>query len=107
VSSNARENKHFPSIVLWIHGCDDVIVTHTRPTDQGVNHMLECLDGPNGCEGEVELRMPLSGTGKPFPRCDHHWDLRLDRQEQINNRYPAQPPSDFDPMYAGERWDED
>jgi hypothetical protein len=68
---------------------------------------LRCLDGPNDCEGGVEYRFPLSGTGKSFPRCDHHWLKRLDVQEEINQRYPTLPPSDFDPMYAGERWDED
>lgn len=69
---------------------------------------LECLDRHDGeCEGPVEYRHPLSGTGKPFPRCDHHWDKRLDVQAGINRRYPDQatPPSDFDPSFAGESWD--
>jgi hypothetical protein len=69
--------------------------------------MPECLDGPSGCRGTVEYRMPLTSTGKSFPRCDHHWEERLETQEAINNRYPVMPPRDFDPMYAGERWDED
>lgn len=70
----------------------------------------ECLDFfKGGCEGPVEYRTALSGTGRSFPRCDHHWAERLEIQEGINERYPDSPlpPSDFDPYYAGERWNED
>ena len=70
----------------------------------------DCLDFHLGnCSGEVEYRMPLSGTGKSFPRCDQHWSERLDIQAGINRRYPdsPMPPSDFDPTYAGETWDDD
>ena len=67
----------------------------------------ECLDGSADCYGAVEYRMPLSGTGKSFPRCDMHWSERLDRQAEIDARYPVNAPSDFDPYYAGESWDED
>lgn len=71
------------------------------------NELLECLDSSRGgCEGAVEFRMPLSGTGRAFPRCDAHWEARLLEQERINERYPEQPPADFDPAYAGESWDE-
>lgn len=68
-----------------------------------------CLEAGPECRGPVEYRMPLSGTGRAFPRCDHHWDKRLDEQERINRSYPDSPlaPSWFDPTYAGERWDED
>ena len=64
-----------------------------------------CLDGPEGCEGVVEYRDALSGTGRMFPRCDKHWDHPLNQQAEINRRYPEQQPSDFDPTYAGESWD--
>ena len=70
----------------------------------------ECLDAgmyPDDCDGEVEYRMPLSGTGRSFPRCEKHWDARLIRQQEINERYPHNAPSDFDPSYAGEVWGED
>ena len=70
----------------------------------------DCLDHHLGnCAGEVEFRMPLSGTGKSFVRCDQHWSERLDIQAGINERYPDSPfaPSDFDPTYAGEVWDYD
>lgn len=67
-----------------------------------------CLnDYEGGCDGAVEYRFPLSGTGKSFPRCDKHWSDRLDLDDQLRNRYPVHAPSDFDPAYAGERWDED
>lgn len=68
---------------------------------------LECLDGPEDCAGAVEYRYPLSGTGRSFVRCDAHWDKRLAVQEGIDRRYPSHQPSDFDPSYAGESWDED
>lgn len=68
---------------------------------------LECLNSSDECKGAVEYRMPLSGTGKSFPRCDKHWSDRLDVQEGINRRYPVHAPADFDPYYAGESWDED
>lgn len=71
-----------------------------------------CIDstGTRGdCEGKVEYRTPLSPSGKSFPRCDKHWELRLKKQEALNRRYPDSPtpPADFDPLYAGESWDED
>lgn len=71
---------------------------------------IECLDGHKGsCSGKVEYRMPLSSSGTSFPRCDHHWARRLMEQERIDRLYPDTPlpPTDFDPTYAGERWDED
>ncbi len=68
---------------------------------------LTCLDADATCEGAVEYRTALSCTGRSFPRCDRHWQHRLDVQEGINARYPALPPADFDPAYAGEAWDEE
>jgi hypothetical protein len=69
---------------------------------------LDCLDAARGdCEGPVEYRLALSGTGRNFPRCDRHWAQRLDAQAGIDERYPQQQPSDFDPAYAGEQWEED
>jgi hypothetical protein len=70
---------------------------------------LECLDSHTDptCKGAVELRESLSGTGTRIARCDKHWRERLDLQDEINRRYPATAPADFDPYYAGESWDED
>lgn len=68
------------------------------------------LDGSDPCQGEIELRYPLSATGRSFPRCDRHWDKRLDEQERINRLYAPNSdcaPAGFDPSYAGERWDDD
>jgi hypothetical protein len=70
----------------------------------------ECLDSgreDDPCSGAVEYRMPLSGTGRSFPRCERHWEQRLKTQEEINERYPYHQPPDFDPMDAGEAWGED
>lgn len=67
-----------------------------------------CLDKPYGdCEGRVEYREPLTATGKSFPRCEKHWERRLVKQQEIQERYPHNAPADFDPAYAGERWDDE
>jgi hypothetical protein len=69
---------------------------------------LECLEQGPDCAGPVEYRMALSPSGRSFARCEHHFQLRLDEQDRINATYGGVcPPSDFDPLYAGERWDEE
>lgn len=81
----------------------------TEPLLDEYGEPLRCLDDydEDTCRGPVEYRMALSGTGRSFPRCEKHWDLRLDEQDRINQKYPVMQPADFDPGYAGERWDED
>ena len=73
--------------------------------------MESCLDdyGRDECAGEVEYRTPLSSSGVAFPRCDLHWDGRLDAQDRIDRDYPDcdTPPLWFDPLYAGEKWDDE
>lgn len=64
----------------------------------------ECMNGPEGCGGAVEYRMPLSGTGRSFPRCDGHWQERLDLENGLRERYPEHAPSDWSPYDAGEAW---
>lgn len=66
-----------------------------------------CLEHGADCAGPVEYRYALSDTGRSFPRCEHHWDLRLIEQERIAATYPSHAPRDFDPAYAGERWEDD
>jgi len=75
--------------------------------DEG--YEFECLDerGEDTCRGPLQYRTALSGTGKSFVRCDKHWGDRLRKQDEINRRYPHHQPSDFDPSYAGERWNDD
>jgi hypothetical protein len=80
---------------------------HFRERGMTVTEPLECLDSDSECQGAVEYRMALSGTGRSFPRCEKHWDDRLKVQEGINSRYPTMAPPDFDPLYAGEQWDDD
>lgn len=68
----------------------------------------DCIEnGTTPCHGAVEPRMSVNGSGMPFSRCDRHWNDRLDREDEIRRRYPQHQPADFDPTYAGERWDED
>lgn len=71
---------------------------------------LQCLEdhGEGTCRGPVEYR--YTGRGKSFPRCDVHWEKRLELEDRINrdyNPFGVAPPEGFDPAYAGERWDDD
>ena len=72
---------------------------------------MRCLDGPDGCGGEVSEYLTLFGSGMRFPRCEIHYAAYCARlqpkMDDIARRYPAQAPADFDPTYAGERWEED
>jgi hypothetical protein len=71
----------------------------------------ECMDDHRGdCDGDVEYRMNLSGTGVPTVRCDKHWGDRLDLQDEINRKYAPDsdvPPTGFREDDAGERWSDD
>lgn len=71
----------------------------------------DCLDGPAGCEGEVFERLTRSGSGMRFPRCEKHYVEYAERMDAVHaetrRRYPRSAPADFDPAYAGERWDDD
>ena len=62
----------------------------------------ECLDyNPDECEGLVEYRMPMSGTGRSFARCGFHFDVRMDMQQRISRDYGV-------PMfYDGSDYDSD
>jgi hypothetical protein len=69
---------------------------------------LRCLDGPADCAGPVEYRVTPDRTdGKPFARCEHHFELRLDQSERNLELMSPARPAWFDESYAGERWDED
>ena len=69
---------------------------------------LECLEEGNPhdkCRGTVTYCS--TGYGRAWPRCEHHFQGRLDREQTNRERYPMLQPHDFDPLYAGERWDDD
>ena len=69
---------------------------------------LECLDGPENCNGPVEMHS-LDGLNA-WPRCEFHFDARMDRYEASDlERYANSDvaPSWFDPELTGERWDDD
>jgi hypothetical protein len=69
---------------------------------------LECLDGPEGCKGPVEYRWtPDRDDFKTFPRCEAHFDKRLEQSEKNRELMSDVVPSWFDESYAGERWYED
>ena len=80
---------------------------HTTPALDAVDvDELRCINADYRCAGVVELRMPLSGTGRPFARCDFHWEARLAAQDRINELTAPIPAGWFDSSRAGERWDE-
>lgn len=66
-----------------------------------------CIAADGDCKGPVEYRMALSPTGKSFPRCEKHWQERLDFEDKLRERYPEQPPTDWSPDDAGESWGEE
>ncbi len=69
---------------------------------------FECLDGARGCGGRVEYRFTGDRDDlRTFPRCDVHFERRLDQAERNRELMSTVAPSWFDPAYAGERWDED
>jgi len=68
---------------------------------------LECIEGPEGCRGAVLMRWPGYGE-RSWPRCEHHANERLRREQAAMQRYPdLGPPADFDPLDAGESWHPD
>jgi hypothetical protein len=69
---------------------------------------MQCINdyGDGDCRGEVTY-YDVSGSGQAFPRCIHHLDEAIERDQAIRERYPVNAPADFDPYYAGERWDDD
>lgn len=73
----------------------------------------ECIDAREdlaSCQGEVFPRSSLTGV-TTTERCEHHYAQYVERTQprldEINRRYPERAPADFDPTYAGERWDEE
>ena len=68
-----------------------------------------CLDEGSStpCEGIVEYSS-LDGL-RFWPRCDTHFNIRLERYEDSIERYASSDvaPSWFDPADAGERWEDD
>ena len=48
---------------------------------------MTCLEENNECRGEVEPRPAMSPTGRWFPRCEGHFEKRLEEQERIVRTY--------------------
>lgn len=66
---------------------------------------LGCIGSETECRGKVEWHWPGHGI-RNFPRCEQHQMERIVAAEEERRRYPMLPPSDFDPGFAGERWDD-
>lgn len=68
--------------------------------------VLECMENPAECRGDVEYHSLDPGRAKAFPRCDFHWGERLRRREGSMEIYANSDvaPAWFDPTYAGEEW---
>ena len=79
-------------------------------TEDGRPDYESCLDfrDDGSCRGSVEF-MSVDGRGRAWPRCLTHRNARLDRYEGSIEQYAHSDviPSWFDPMDAGERWDDD
>ena len=99
---------------VWVRDTDGAL--NGPYADRGAaraDHTLECIDAhafdEGECRGSIELRPSLTGTGTPIPRCDLHWLARQERDERDRIDYPDSPipPAWFDPMAAGERWDDE
>jgi hypothetical protein len=69
----------------------------------------ECLDRhKGGCRGKVEYRlMPDRNDFKMFPRCEAHFETRLQEAERTLELLSDTRPAWFDEANAGERWEED
>jgi hypothetical protein len=69
----------------------------------------ECQDGHNERKGPCSgtLEDYYSAMGTHAVRCVKHMTAHYAVIDGINERYPQHAPSDFDPSYAGERWDDD
>ena len=78
----------------------------TERTDGMDTEPLTCLEQGADCRGPVEHRM-LPDNPRAFPRCEHHFELRLAKSEANLELMSATPAPWFDESYAGERWDED
>jgi hypothetical protein len=68
----------------------------------------DCINHDGTCEGDVEYHS--LGMGNAFPRCELHWEKRLESYENSElERYANSdvPPSWFDPDAIGERWEDD
>lgn len=82
------------------------------PTGESVEEVAECLEGPEGCKGEVAFReVPgreaFGLAPRSFPRCEAHYERACEVAQQTAERYGSiAPPSDFSPLDAGESWDE-
>ena len=73
-------------------------------------------DGPQVCSGPLELTVSKSGVTRVM-RCAAHAAAYYDRMDalerDVQSRFPGYdvpgsvPPPWFDPMMAGERWDDD
>lgn len=66
-----------------------------------------CVHYPSGnCAGPTLPRTSRSGLTHSL-KCDGCQDALDEQLDAIERRYPKQAPADFDPLYAGEVWDED
>lgn len=83
----------------------ETVTQQITPVDEALKCLEALPDESSTCEGAVEYRTPLSTSGRPFPRCEHHWELRLDLEDGLRLRYPSRPPADWSPEDAGESWD--
>ena len=89
-------------------------MSSTAKTDPDLLPASECIESEmdeSPCRGGVRYRMSLSPSGTPFARCDGHWQARLEREAEMNERLghwrSDVAPEWFDPTACGEVWSEE
>lgn len=86
--------------------------TNPDTTDWPLTHE-DCVNGPEGCDGNVAEYTSRSGE-TVSARCDRHQDAHDAHMDEVeaglNARYPgwdnphSMPPAWFDEASAGEHW---
>lgn len=68
----------------------------------------ECANwgADDGCQGPVQYG-PQSASGAHYARCARHWSQWWDRENELRERYPILPPSDWHLDHPDEPWGSD
>lgn len=66
-----------------------MVYTLDMMTESNALTHADCLDSSpyESCDGAVEYRLAMSGTGISYPRCDLHFDARWQTQERLARDY--------------------
>lgn len=70
---------------------------------------LRSIGNPEEAAKCVGVVAGWESTTTMIYECEYHTRKSIEFRQGVRERYPDSPipPSDFDPTYAGERWDDD